>query len=62
IVSLVDVFDALSTRRIYKEPWPDAEIIEYLKKNKAIQFDPELVDLFMDNIDEILTIRNGLRD
>jgi PAS domain S-box-containing protein len=62
IVSLVDVFDALSTRRIYKEPWPDAEIIEYLKKNKAIQFDPELVDLFMDNIDEIIIIRNGLRD
>lgn len=62
IVSLVDVFDALSTRRIYKEPWSDAEIIEYLNKNKAIQFDPELVDLFMDNIDEILSIRNGLRE
>ena len=62
IVSLVDVFDALSTRRIYKEPWSDDEIIEYINKNKSIQFDPELVDLFMENIDEIIEIRNMLRE
>jgi Response regulator containing a CheY-like receiver domain and an HD-GYP domain len=62
IVSLVDVFDALSTRRIYKEPWTDEEVIEYLKSNKGVQFDPELVDLFMDNLDEIIHIRNVLRE
>jgi len=62
IVSLVDVFDALSSRRIYKEPWLDAEIVEYIIKNKAIQFDPELVDLFMENYDDIITIRNQLRE
>jgi response regulator RpfG family c-di-GMP phosphodiesterase len=62
IVSLVDVFDALSTRRIYKEPWTDEEVIEYLNQNKGVQFDPELVDLFMDNLDEIIHIRNVLRE
>ena len=62
IVSLVDVFDALSSRRIYKEPWPDQEVLKYLHKNKGVRFDPELVDLFMENLDEILEIRNLLRD
>jgi response regulator RpfG family c-di-GMP phosphodiesterase len=62
IVGLVDVFDALGSRRVYKEPWPDQDIINYLKINKSIQFDPELVDLFMENMDEIMTIRNQLRD
>jgi PAS domain S-box-containing protein len=58
IVSLVDVFDALSSKRIYKEAWSDAEIIKYLISNKSIRFDPELVDLFLENFDEILAIRN----
>ncbi|MCF7988790.1 MAG: HD domain-containing protein [Methylovulum sp.] len=61
IVALVDVFDALSSQRVYKEPWSDESIIEYIINNKAIQFDPELVDLFMDNIDEILQIRNQFK-
>lgn len=62
IVSLVDVFDALSSRRIYKEPWTDHEIIEYLKKNRGTHFDPELVDLFLENLDEILYIRDSLKE
>jgi len=62
IVSIVDVFDALSSRRIYKEPWTDQDILDYLNANKAIEFDPELVDLFLENIDEIIQIRNRLRD
>lgn len=60
IVSLVDVFDALSTKRIYKEPWTDEAIINYLNENKGIQFDPELVELFLENFDEISRIRNML--
>lgn len=62
IVSLVDVFDALSSKRIYKEPWTDQAIIQYLNDNKGIQFDPELVELFLDNFDEISRIRNMLRE
>ncbi len=62
IVSLADVFDALSSKRIYKEAWSIEEILDYFKRNKSLQFDPDLVDLFIDNIDEILEIHNHLLD
>lgn len=62
IVGLVDVFDALCSRRIYKEPWSDEDTIAYLNDNKGIQFDPELVELFMENLDEIMQIRNQLKE
>ncbi len=62
IVALADVFDVLSSRRLYKEPWSDEEIIDYMKQNKGLQFDPELVDLFLENIGEILAIRNRLAE
>jgi len=62
IVSLADVFDALSSQRVYKESWNIEDIMDYFKRNKSIQFDPNLVDLFIENIDEILEIRNRLLD
>ncbi len=57
IVSLADVFDALCSKRVYKEPWPIEDILAYFETNKALQFDPELVDIFVQHIDEILQIR-----
>ncbi|MDH5464487.1 MAG: HD domain-containing protein, partial [Thiovulaceae bacterium] len=45
ITALADVFDALGSKRIYKKAWEDQEIFDYLKANKAIAFEPELVDL-----------------
>ena len=62
IVGLVDVFDALGSTRSYKRPWADEKIIEYLIENKGIQFDPVLVDLFIENFDKIADIRNQLQD
>lgn len=62
IVSLIDVFDALSSKRVYKEPWGDREILDFIMEQKGRQFDPELVDLFVDNFDEILAIRNRFPD
>ena len=62
IVGLVDVFDALGSARSYKQPWTDEQIIEHLISKKGTQFDPELIDLFMQNIDDIFTIRNQLQD
>jgi len=62
IVGLVDVFDALSSKRSYKQPWNDEKIIEYIAEKKGLQFDPELVDLFLENIEQIITIRNALQD
>lgn len=62
IVSLVDVFDALSCERCYKKPWPDEAIINYMNAEKGKQFDPELVDLFIENFEAIKSIRDTLRD
>jgi len=62
IVGLVDVFDALGCERSYKKPWADKQIVDYLISKRGTQFDPELVDLFMHNIDEIISFRNQLQD
>jgi len=62
IVALVDVFDALGTKRSYKEAWTDEKIKDYLLSKKGIQFDPKLVDLFLENINQIIAIRNQLQD
>ena len=57
IVALADVFDALSSRRAYKEKWEEGEVLSYIRKESGKQFDPELVDLFFENIDEIRRIQ-----
>ncbi|UVI31094.1 HD domain-containing phosphohydrolase [Paenibacillus spongiae] len=47
IVSVVDVFDALISKRPYKEKWPISDAMQYLNTNKGKHFDPELVDSFL---------------
>lgn len=64
IVGLVDVFDALTSRRPYKEPYPVEVACDIISKERGEHFDPELADIFLDNIDEIITIKAevGLAD
>lgn len=47
ILAVVDVFDALTHARPYKDPWPIAEALGEIKKNAGTQFDPYVVDEFM---------------
>jgi len=56
IVALADVFDALTHKRCYKEAWAIEEVIEYIEKQRGVQFDPELVDIILENIDEFQKI------
>ena len=53
IVGLVDVYDALSSRRSYKEPWPPERIEGLLREERGKHFDPELVDIFLARLPEI---------
>ena len=62
IVALVDVFDALGTRRVYKDSWQRDKILEYVQSEKGRKFDPQLVELFFDNIDAICQVTERLRD
>jgi HD-GYP domain-containing protein (c-di-GMP phosphodiesterase class II) len=62
IVALVDVFDALSSKRPYKPVWELNKVIEHIQNLKGKHFDPHVVDVFMQNIDEFDKIREMYRD
>lgn len=62
IVALVDVFDALLSRRAYKEPWPLARVTDEIRRLRGSHFDPELVDLLVQNIHDFHTIYLSLPD
>jgi putative two-component system response regulator len=47
IIGLVDVYDALSSSRVYKQPWAEREVLEYIRDQSERHFDPALVSLFM---------------
>ncbi|MEM0514332.1 MULTISPECIES: two-component system response regulator [Pseudoalteromonas] len=57
ICSIADVFDALTSRRPYKEPWPVEQAIELMREEKGKHFDPELVDVFISQLDKILAVK-----
>lgn len=59
IVALADVFDALTTRRPYKEPWPVEKAMGYLRDGAGGHFEPRLVTAFMDILPGILDIKRG---
>jgi len=47
IVALVDVFDALINKRVYKNAWDTQSVLKYLQENSGTQFEPKLVKLFI---------------
>lgn len=57
IVALADVFDALTSERPYKSAWTIEATLEYINRERGHHFDPELVELFMAHLPEILEIK-----
>lgn len=57
IVSIADVFDALTTARPYKDAWSVDDAVEVLEASAGSQFDPRLVPLFIKSLPEILKIK-----
>lgn len=57
ITALADVFDALGSRRCYKEPWPMEKIEQEIRKLSGSKFDPALVDILLENLDEFAAFR-----
>jgi len=62
ITALADIYDALSSKRAYKEPFPEEKCQEIIRRYAGNYLDPRLVDLFFKNIDKILQIKNDLKD
>ena len=62
ITAIADVFDALGSDRCYKKAWEDEKVFKFLEDEKAKQFDPNLIDLFFENIDKFKDIRDKYKD
>ncbi len=58
IVAIADVFDALTSERPYKKPWPFEKAMNLLIEEKGEHFDAKLVEIFVDNSDEVKNIMN----
>lgn len=62
IVAIADVFDALGSKRSYKEAWNDIHIKRELLNQSGKHFDPVLIDLFIANWDDFIAIRDAYPD
>jgi putative nucleotidyltransferase with HDIG domain len=62
IVALADVYDALSSTRIYKEAWDESDAMATIEKEAGYHFDPELVEIFVSNLDLIRSIQMRYSD
>jgi putative two-component system response regulator len=62
IATIADVFDALASHRVYKPALPVAEVLRILRQGRGKEFDPQLVDLFIDSLDEVLLIQDRYAD
>lgn len=62
VVSLADVYDALCSKRVYKEAWDEEKVLELIREEAGKQFDPELVEAFFESIDVIRSIAQRYPD
>lgn len=62
ITMLADVYDALCSKRCYKEAWPQHRVFSYIKSERAKAFDPQLVDVFLSHENDIRNIREQYSD
>ncbi len=62
IVAIADVYDALSTARIYKEAWNESQVLSVIEKEAGFHFDPELVEIFFSSLDIIRSIQKRYTD
>jgi putative nucleotidyltransferase with HDIG domain len=52
IFAVVDVYDALINDRRYRKAWPKEQVLAYLREKKGIEFDPTVVDSFIELLEE----------
>jgi putative two-component system response regulator len=52
LVHISDVYDALSTRRPYRDAWPSDKTMKYLENRSGTEFDPDLVAAFLRTLRE----------
>ena len=62
IVAVADYFDALMSKRVYKDAWSIEKVLEALKDRSGKIFDPVCLQAFFKNLDEILKIKDKYPD
>ncbi len=62
ITAVADVFDALTTSRTYKQPWPMKEALQYLLAGSNSHFDPEIIRVTVSIADELREISEEVND
>lgn len=58
VVAIADVFDALCSRRCYKDSWPIEKVLDEIWATSGTHFDPDIVQLFMNNLSKIYEIKD----
>ena len=56
IAAVADVFDALTSVRVYRKAWSVEKATDLLIRDKGSHFDPNIVDLFLESMDEVLKV------
>ena len=62
IVAIVDVYDALVHKRVYKPAYPEEEAINLMQDQAGKHFDPDLFQLFLAHLNEMRAIRQEVQD
>lgn len=62
VAAVADVFDALQSERPYKKAWSMDRTIEYMRAQRGIHFDPDCIDVFLSNLDTVISIQNTFID
>ena len=62
ICAIADVFDALTSKRCYKDAFTVERAKEIMEEGRNKHFDPDLLDLFWEHVDEVLVIKSNYID
>ena len=62
ICAVADVFDALTSERVYKKAWSDDRAVAHLREGSGHHFDPDCINAFLLNWDDIVAIRERFSD
>jgi HD-GYP domain-containing protein (c-di-GMP phosphodiesterase class II) len=62
VVAIADVYDALCSKRAYKEAWNEDEVLKVMKEESGNKFDPELIEAFFSVLPTLRSIKERYRD
>jgi putative two-component system response regulator len=62
ITALADVFDALTSKRPYKEAWKTEDALDYIRQESGKHFDPKVVEAFFNGVDRIYEIQDRYKE